>query len=497
MDMDSDKMAERIFHLTLEILFQLTGEDYTVVKKTSRERCQVPVSEGWRRPVSPILGPPPHRLKHEDINDQKILEITYKMIELLTGEVPLRCQDVTIYLSMEEWEYLEGHKDLYKDIMMEVPKSHASRDLSSKRTTPERCPLPLLPQDCKQEDPDVPQDHQYLFQGKDLTHINTTETYVMGDEWCKEEIPTDNYPDICTWSSEEQLIFSDFKGDDGLIKPEIYEDQAIIPDLSSYPFQQLLFFDSLQTAKQNKNNRRDGEYKRTRSRKKNFSCSECGKCFKDNFALVIHVRIHTGEKPFSCSECEKCFKDKFALSLHERVHTGVKPYSCSECGKCFTTRDNLVKHLRIHTGERPYACSECGKCFRIKAKLVRHQRIHTGVKPYVCSECGKCFLHETAFIRHKRVHSGEMPYSCSECGKHFREKSRLVIHQRIHTGEKPFSCSECGKCFNYKSVLVTHQRIHTGEKPYSCSICGKCFAQNSALFTHQKTHVGEKSFSCL
>ncbi|XP_073420208.1 gastrula zinc finger protein XlCGF66.1-like [Dendrobates tinctorius] len=120
MDMDRDKMAERMLHLTLEILFRLTGEDYTVVKKTSSDRCQDPMSEGWRRPLSPITGPPPHPLIHEDINDQKILELTYKMIELQTGEVPIRCQDV--YFSMEEWEYLEGHRDLYKDVIMEVPQ---------------------------------------------------------------------------------------------------------------------------------------------------------------------------------------------------------------------------------------------------------------------------------------------------------------------------------------------------------------------------------------
>ncbi|XP_073517036.1 gastrula zinc finger protein XlCGF66.1-like [Phyllobates terribilis] len=120
MDMDRDKMVERILHLTLEILFRITGEDYILVK-TSSERCQVHVSEGWERPLSPITGPPPHPLIHEDINDQKILDLTYKMIELLTGEVPIRCQDVTVYFSMEEWEYLEGHKDLYKDVMIEVP----------------------------------------------------------------------------------------------------------------------------------------------------------------------------------------------------------------------------------------------------------------------------------------------------------------------------------------------------------------------------------------
>ncbi|XP_077111058.1 gastrula zinc finger protein XlCGF66.1-like [Ranitomeya variabilis] len=160
MDMDRDKMAERILHLTLEILFRLTGEDYTVVKKTSSDRCQDPVSEGWGRPLSPITGAPPHPLIHEDINDQKILELIYKLIELLTGEVPIRCQDVAVYFSMEEWEYLEGHRDLYKNVIMEVPQPLTSPDLSSKRTTPERCPHPLLPQDCNQEDPNAPQDHQ-------------------------------------------------------------------------------------------------------------------------------------------------------------------------------------------------------------------------------------------------------------------------------------------------------------------------------------------------
>ncbi|XP_069606151.1 gastrula zinc finger protein XlCGF66.1-like [Ranitomeya imitator] len=136
---DRDKLAERILHLTLEILFRLTGEDYTVVKKTSSDRCQDPVSEGWGRSLSPITGPPPHPQIHEDINYQ-ILELTYKMIELLTGEVPIRCQDFAVYFSMEEWEYLEEHKDLYKDVMMEVPQTLRSpactKDLFSSGGSP-------------------------------------------------------------------------------------------------------------------------------------------------------------------------------------------------------------------------------------------------------------------------------------------------------------------------------------------------------------------------
>ena len=71
------------------ITVSLHNQDYTVVKKTSSERCQDPVSEGWGRTLSPITGPPPHPLIHEEINREKILELTNKMIELLTGEVTL------------------------------------------------------------------------------------------------------------------------------------------------------------------------------------------------------------------------------------------------------------------------------------------------------------------------------------------------------------------------------------------------------------------------
>ncbi|XP_073406420.1 uncharacterized protein [Dendrobates tinctorius] len=528
MDLDRDKIEERILHLTLEILFRLTGEDYTVVKKTSSERCQAPVSEGWGRPLSPIMGPPPHPLIHEDINNQKILELTYKMVDLLTGEVPMRCQDVAVYFSMEEWEYLEGHKDLYKDVMMDDPQPLTSPVLSGRRTTQERCPRPLLPQDCKQEDPDVPQDHQ----GEDLTHINTTETCVRSDERCK-EIPTYDHPDYCTRRSEGELTSSIFKSDDLEITQDATEENAITPDtpsslykkdLLSDPVKEVLSSDSLQTTNNNKSHKRGikeqtalkakktsshSEYgnifplktsfvkhQKIHTEENGFSCSNCGRHFSQKSYLIRHERIHTGEKPYSCSECGKCFILKFHLVSHQRTHTGEKPFSCSECGRSFSHKSNLIGHQTIHTGEKLYLCSECGKYFHKKSTLVRHQRIHTGEKPFSCSECGKCFNMKSYLAIHQRSHTGEKPFACSECGKNFSQKSNLLKHQRSHTGEMPFSCSECGKYFTRKSHLTIHQRSHKGEKPFACSECGRSFIQKSNLISHQRYHTGEKQYLC-
>ncbi|XP_056408132.1 uncharacterized protein LOC130307127 [Hyla sarda] len=437
MERDRNKMADRIINLTLQILFRLTGEDYTVVKKSSSGRCRAPVCEEWGRTLSPIPGPPPHSLIHEEMDEQKILELINKMMELLTGEVPIRCQDVAVYFSMEEWEYVEGHKDQYKDqVMMEDQQPLTSADSCSRR-------------------------------------------------------------------SEENLISSDYKADDDITQ-DTYEEHSIIPDtpsalhsqdLSSHPYIQVLSSQSSQDVQQNKRNISSVGHQKDCAKEKQYSCSECGKCFTQKSNLMRHKRSHTGEKPFSCPECGKCFPEKANLVKHKKIHTENRPFPCSECGKCFTEKANLVIHQRRHTGEKTFVCPECEKGFTQKTDLVRHQRIHTGEKPFSCSECGKCFSQKSNLDIHKRSHTGKKAFSCSECERCFTGKSYLVQHKKFHTENKPFPCSECGKCFTKKSNFLTHKRTHTGEKPFSCPQCGKCFTKKSNVVKHIKIHT-EKTFLC-
>ncbi|CAN2390578.1 C2H2 type, partial [Pristimantis euphronides] len=107
--MDRKEMSRRLLDFTLEIIYLLTGEEYTVVRKTATPIIHLQESGGWSLSTEP---PPPCLI-------QKVLKVTSKMAELLTGEVPMRCQDVAVYFSMEEWEYMEEHRGLYNDAMME------------------------------------------------------------------------------------------------------------------------------------------------------------------------------------------------------------------------------------------------------------------------------------------------------------------------------------------------------------------------------------------
>uniref|UniRef100_A0A1B8Y8J8 KRAB domain-containing protein n=1 Tax=Xenopus tropicalis TaxID=8364 RepID=A0A1B8Y8J8_XENTR len=136
----NEERKERILNLTLEIIYLLTGEGYVIPKKKSPT-----VGLG-------ALHAPGSVIQKE--NDKKILELISNIIQLLTGEVAIRCEDVSIYFSLEEWEYIKGNKALYREGIKEEeeeprqlrPLGESSGEIGNLCTAVELCGrLELVP----------------------------------------------------------------------------------------------------------------------------------------------------------------------------------------------------------------------------------------------------------------------------------------------------------------------------------------------------------------
>ncbi|XP_073451038.1 uncharacterized protein [Aquarana catesbeiana] len=425
-DEDRSHMTEKIINLTLEIIYLLTRESFPPVKSGDQVTFTVP---------------PPHCLTPEENSKQKIVEITSRITELLTGEVPIRCQDVTVYFSLEEWEYLEGHKDLYTEIKMENQEILISPDEYDIFDTSERYPL-FSP---------------------DNNGVDN------GTVQCSPEVKYSAHTTNC--ADTFNVLPHRFH----TATPNIYPDSPADPLNSENPFDKLHAFTL-------------NILPRTPVAGKTTDAL----ILKESPYGNSDIFIHKGEEIIPYTNDKKCPTSTSTLTGHQKMNTGERPFSCSECGKCFNTKSHLVFHKKIHSGVRPYLCSECGKRFICKSHLTRHVSQHTGVRPYPCPECGKSFIGKGDLVSHLRYHTGERPFVCTECGQSFMQRGHLRRHLRIHTGEKPFSCSECGKCFSWKDTLIKHQRTHVGKKTYTCRTCEKTFALRGMLILHQRTHTGEQ-----
>ncbi|XP_018016036.1 transcription factor Sp1 [Hyalella azteca] len=177
-------------------------------------------------------------------------------------------------------------------------------------------------------------------------------------------------------------------------------------------------------------------------------------------------------------------------------------YECDECGKSFRSNSTLKVHLKSHTEVKALPCPHCEQVFPQRHILQQHLIDEHPSYNLICHYCKKVFTREDTLRSHLvRMHETDGGLNCNVCGKNFPSQGQLEAHVRVHTGERPFRCQLCSRAFVQKVHLKTHLRTmhQTLDAPTTpCRLCDAMVEDRIALrdhvtAAHGLSHAGYKT----
>ena len=234
-----------------------------------------------------------------------------------------------------------------------------------------------------------------------------------------------------------------------------------------------------------------------------FTCDLCGKAFKTNENLNLHIdNVHSPAEGILCINCGKTFKNEMSLKEHvKRVHSGgaTHNWKCEICDETIKSKEHLLDHQDKVHGHLKQNCEICNEVFlSIKSLSVHIAQKHCPKDPekgYVCLYCNLVTKKSASKLGYHIMnkHFNQPLYQCNQCGKGFDEKNCLVSHiKHNHTTEKLFQCDKCAKNFKTVGLLNSHVKgMHEEQENATCKECNKVFKNSKSLRDHfRNMHSG-------